>query len=130
VSITRRHAILAVVAVFNVAIAAVITPLFSAAAAANALLILLLIKAIVFVALYASRYNWRQTASGRAVMGLIACIATICGIGAVAVFLGNYPVRGFVRIGAFIAVGITLMNMLLTLVDTQRNSNHDDRNDT
>lgn len=120
-STARRHAILAGVAALNVVIAAVMTPLFGAAAAADTFLVLLMIKAGVFVGLYATRSNWRQTSAGRAVMGLIACLATICAIGTLTFIFGDYPGRGFVRLFAFIAVGLTLMNLLLTLVDAQRN---------
>ncbi len=88
---------------------------------ANVLLVLLMVKAAIFVSLYALRSNWRQTAAGRAVMGLIACIAAICGIGTLNLFLGNYAGRSFVRLACFIAVGFMLMNLLLTLIDVQRN---------
>ena len=122
-STTRRHAILAAVAIANLGVAAVVTPLYGATATADVFLVLLMVKAIVFVALYARpRSNWRRTAAGRAVMGLIACIATILAIGIVNLALGAYTWRPFVRIGAFAAVGLTMMNMVLSLIESQRNS--------
>lgn len=122
-STTRRHAILAAVGTVNLGVVAVVTPLYGAAVTADVFLVLLMIKAVVFVALYARPHsNWRKTAAGRAVMGLIACIATICAIGVLTLVLGDYPGRPIVRIGAFWAVGLTLMNMVLSLIDSQRNS--------
>lgn len=117
----KRRALTAV-AVLNAVIVATATPLFGAAATADIFLVLLMVKAGVFVGFYALRSNWRSTAAGRAVMGLIACIATICGIGTLNLALGDYPGRPYVRLIAFVAVGLTLMNLLLTLVDLQRNS--------
>ncbi|WP_067891170.1 putative phage holin [Nocardia vaccinii] len=122
-STTKRHAILAAVAVANLGVVAVVTPLYGAVMTADVFLVLLMIKAVIFVALYARPgSNWRQTAPGRAIMGLIACIATILGIGVVNLALGDYPGRPFVRLAAFAAVGLTLMNMVLSLIDSQRSS--------
>lgn len=117
--ISNRALALTGAAIANGVVVAVAAPDWRLAA--NILLALLMAKAAVFVVLYGLRSNWRQTAPGRAVMGLIACIATICGVGVVGAFLGNYPGKPFVRVAAFIAVGLTLMNLLLVLIDTQRN---------
>lgn len=93
---------------------------------ANILLVLLMVVAGVFVGRYAFWSNWRATAAGRAIMGLIACLTVICGIGTLGFFLGNYPGRPFVRAAAFCAVTFTVMNLLLTLVAAQRETDRED----
>ncbi len=119
-SITRTGAMGGTTAVY-VAVLALTAPDWHLAA--NVFLVLLMVEAIGFVALYALRSNWRSTAAGRAVMGLIACIATICALGTVNLALGDYPWRPFVRVTAFAAVGLTLMNLLLALISAQRSGN-------
>ena len=121
----RRFAALAATAVADVAVVLATAPNYTLSA--NLLLALLMVKAAIFVGLYAVRSNWRATAAGRAVMSLIACIAAICGIGTVNAFLNDYGAKPFIRLACFIAVGLTLMNLLLTLVALQRDTN--DRED-
>lgn len=116
----RPRRVLVATAVLNAVIALTATPLLGVRFAANIFLALLTVKAVVFVVLYAARSNWRATAAGRAVMALIACLGTICAIGVVSAFLGDYPGRAYVRLSAFIAIGLVLMNLLLTLVEAQR----------
>lgn len=120
--IRKRHLVMAATAAFDVAVLAVVTPIYGVVETANVFTAILTVKAGVFVWLYGTRSNWRATSGGRAVMALVACIATICGIGTLGAYFGNYPGRTFVRLTAFVAIGLTLMNLLLTLVEAQRQS--------
>jgi hypothetical protein len=119
-----RIVALSATAVLDAVIVLATAPNFTLAA--NVLLVLLMVKSTVFVCLYAFRSNWTLTAAGRAVMGLIACMAAITGIGTLNLFLGDYPGRPFVRVACFVAVGLTLMNMLLALIAKQRNGGSGD----
>lgn len=119
VSIGKRRVAMVVTAAVDGAVVALAAPDY--ALAGNIFLILLMIKSAVFVALYWFRSNWRATTAGQAVMALVACIATICAIGIVNLYFGSYPGRPFVRLFAFAAVGLTLMNLLLALIEAQRN---------
>jgi hypothetical protein len=116
----RRWLILAGTALLDVAIVGVVVSLGGPTAAANVFVTVLMVKAVAFVALYGWRSNWSQTSGGRAVMVLMSCIALITLIGTMGAFLGNYPAKPYVRLGAFIAVGVTLVNLLITLIDAQR----------
>lgn len=124
--ISKRFSVLSAVAVLNIAVVPATAPNYTLGA--NIILVLLMVKASLFVGLYAFRSNWRATAAGRAIMGLIGCVATICGVGTLNLFLGDYSLKPFVRLICFIAVGLMLMNLLLTLVDAQRDKS--DREDT
>lgn len=119
----RRRVGLAVIAAVNIVLIAILAPDW--ALAANAFLVLLTIKGAAFVGLYSVRSNWRATSAGRAVMALVACITTICAIGTAGWIVGNYPGRVFVRLGAFVAIGLVLMNLLLALIQVQ-NSERDE----
>lgn len=115
-----RGAALCTTAGLDAVIALTVTPAYGTVATANVFLVILMIEAVAFVWLYSTRSNWRVTAAGRAVMALIGCVGIICGVGVINAFATNYPGRAFVRLGAFIAVGLVLMNLLLTLLDAQR----------
>lgn len=114
-----RWVALAATAVLDAAVVATVVPVFGAMAAANAFMAVLGVTAGVFVGLYGWRSNWRQTSGGRAVMALMACIATICLIGTAGAYFGDYSGRPIVRLVAFVAVQVTMMNLLLTLIAAQ-----------
>ncbi len=127
--IKGRHLAMIAIALFDIALVAVVTPLFGVRETANVFTAVLAGKAGLFVWLYGTRSNWRATTGGRAVMGLIACIATICLVGTLGAYFGDYPGRTIVRLTAFIAIGLTIANLLLTLVENQRKSPIDERNE-
>lgn len=127
---TTRWAALAVTIILDLIVVAAVVPLFGVMAAANVFIAILMLKGAVFVALYGLRSNWRQTAGGRAVMALMACITVICMIGTAGAYFGDYPGRAYVRLVAFIAIGTTLMNLLLTLIEAQRGGQDDQEDDS
>lgn len=118
-----RHLILIATLVVDAGVIAVTAPNY--AGAANIILALLMAKCMAFVGIYSFR-QWRSTAAGRAVMGLMACFAAICLLGTATTVLGDYSARPFVRLGAFIAIGLTLMNLLLALIAAQRNGGNEE----
>jgi hypothetical protein len=123
-----RWAALVATAVANAAIIAIITPIWGVKACGDVMLGLILFKAGLFVALYGWRSNWRATAAGQAVMALIGCIFAVAGVAALGAWLGpTYPGRTFVRLSTFVAVGLVLMNMLVTLISAQ--NGHSDPRD-
>ena len=117
--ISKRHLALLVTAVVDVAVVVAAAPNYLLAG--DVFFFLLGAKAWIFVALYGFRSNWRATAAGRAVMGLVACIALICTQATLTIVFGEFPGRPAVRLILIGSVGITLMNLLLTLVAAQRN---------
>jgi hypothetical protein len=125
---SKRHWILLATVVPDAVVVTAAAPNYELAA--NILLALLMIKASIFVGLYGFRSNWRATAAGRAVMGLVACISVICMLGTVNLLMGGYPGRPVVRLVAFVAIGIMLMNLVLALVAAQREEAHQHDDDT
>lgn len=115
-----RWAALVATAVANIAIIATVTPIWGVVVCGNVMLSLILFKAGLFVCLYGWRSNWRSTTAGQAVMALIGCIFAVSAVAVLGVWLGpHYPGRTVVRLGTFLAVGLVLMNMLVTLIDAQ-----------
>jgi hypothetical protein len=113
----KRSIALAATIILDVAVVGFTAPDW--ALAANIFLVLLTGESALFVGLYGARSNWRATTAGRAVMALVACIATICAVGTVGWVAGAYAGKAFVRVGAFIAIELTLTNLLLALVQVQ-----------
>lgn len=118
-SLAKRHIALAATAALDLGIVAWAAPDY--VLAGNLFFVLLMVKAWVFVGLYGFRSNWRATAAGRAVMGLVACIALICTQAVVTITLGSdFSGRSAMRLILLGSVGLTMMNLLLTLIAAQR----------
>jgi hypothetical protein len=118
---TKRALVLAATAAFDAAIVAWMAPGYNDAA--NAIWILLTIESWVFVGLYGLRSRWRVTAGGRGIMRLVGCIAVIGALSTCTILLGDYPGRQFVRLALIAAVGVAVMDLLLTLIAAQRDDN-------
>ncbi|MGW5519290.1 putative phage holin [Nocardia africana] len=117
--IGKRHLALLITALIDIAVVVAAAPDYILAG--DVFFFLLAVKAWIFVGLYGFRSNWRATAAGRAVMGLVACIALICTQATLTIIFGlGFPGRAAVRLILIGSVGITLMNLLLTLVAAQR----------
>lgn len=89
-------------------------------AVANGFIIAIGALAVLFVGIYAMS-NWTQTAAGRAVMRLMACLAVICVHGTIVSLWGlNYPGVDWVRPILWLCILLAISDMVITFVIIQR----------
>ena len=75
---------------------------------------------MVFVGFYATRSNWRSTATGRALMYFAISLLALYCLGAMnAIFGTDWPYRGVFRIIVYIAVSLTIWRLTILLLMIQ-----------
>lgn len=81
--------------------------------------ILVTLTCITFCAAY-SQSKWRSTASGRSLMYVVGAFALVGLVVCSSLIFGTeYPGRDQIRLVAYLAVGISLFNELLTMISYQ-----------
>lgn len=75
----------------------------------------------LFVATYGVGSNWLATAAGRGLMRLMLCMALICTQGLITILTDySYPGREVIRPLLLLGIGLTVLDLWLTLRRIQR----------
>lgn len=106
----------AFIAAFFAALYFLVSPEF----AGNLAVAIICTLSLGFVAVYAARSKWRATVAGRALLYSMASIGALTFQVLLSVWLGTeYPGRAVIRPILYIAVTLTLLHLLVTLIRVQ-----------
>lgn len=74
-----------------------------------------MLGALVFAVSYAVFFNWRRTAAGRSLMYFVGALVLWAGLSTFTRFVGDYPLREYIRIIVYLIITATVWRMVFTL---------------
>ena len=79
---------------------------------------------LLFVLFYGLRSRWEKSAVGRSVFTLAASLAAVYVLVGVTLWLGDFPGRGWIRLGVYSAVSTAMWVLFIVLLRTQHRGRH------
>lgn len=81
-----------------------------------------MIGALVFALSYAVFFQWRRTAAGRSLMYFIVALVLWAGLSTFTRFVGDYPLREWIRVVVYAGIVIAIWRMVWTLWTSWRHT--------
>lgn len=81
-----------------------------------------MLGALAFAVSYAVFFRWRKTAAGRSLMYFVGALVLWAGLSTFTRFVGEYPLREYIRLVVFLVIAIAIWRMVWTLWTSWRHA--------